>query len=277
MDTKSFRNSKLKWNKEKQFFDNEAEKCSDSLPGIISSNVVARYKTNPGKLYNFEFCLNVLGDLSGKRILDVGCGVGSDAILFAKCGASVVGVDISEKSIEVARSRANANNVNELVEFICSPLEKLTFSTEEFDFIWGNGILHHLIGDIEAIMKTVNTFAKRDATIIFTEPINLSKTLRKLRMLVPVDAVGTEDERPLEIQEINLILKHLLNYNIRYFRFLTRLQRIILPSGNLEDASLPRKAMMNFLSFVDALALQIPLVQKFAGRAVIYGSPKPNL
>jgi len=46
-----------------------------------------------------------LGDISGKRILDIGCGAGTTSIAMAKAGATVVGVDISEDLLSEARAR----------------------------------------------------------------------------------------------------------------------------------------------------------------------------
>ena len=46
-----------------------------------------------------------LGDISGKRILDIGCGAGATSIAMAKAGATVIGVDISEDLLAIAQAR----------------------------------------------------------------------------------------------------------------------------------------------------------------------------
>jgi len=63
-----------------------------------------------------EKALRLLGDVRGKRILEVGCGGGQDSIALAKWGAYVVGLDPSEEQIKYARALAAANDVNVIFE-----------------------------------------------------------------------------------------------------------------------------------------------------------------
>jgi 2-polyprenyl-3-methyl-5-hydroxy-6-metoxy-1,4-benzoquinol methylase len=54
-------------------------------------------------LYRLEVAYESLGDLTGKRVLDVGCGLGEHSLLLAWRGAQLTGVDVSGASIAVAR------------------------------------------------------------------------------------------------------------------------------------------------------------------------------
>jgi len=81
---------------------------------------------------------------AGKRILEVGCGIGTDTVNFARAGAQVTAVDLSEKSLMIAQQRARVyglsnirfyhGNAEELGSFL--PLEK-------YDLIYSFGVLHH--------------------------------------------------------------------------------------------------------------------------------------
>ena len=68
--------------------------------------------------------LEMLGDIHGCRILDLGCGEGGYAREMAKGGAHVVGIDGSDRMIEVARQRSQAENLD--IEFVCANANALT-------------------------------------------------------------------------------------------------------------------------------------------------------
>jgi SAM-dependent methyltransferase len=101
----------------------------------VADEWVAHADTND---YHNDFLmpvtLQLLGDVSGKRILDLGCGEGSYARAIAQLGASVVGVDSSERLIEIARQRTAACNLN--LEFVCTSAGHLTmFPDADFDVV----------------------------------------------------------------------------------------------------------------------------------------------
>lgn len=64
-----------------------------------------------------EFCITTLSPLSGRRVLDVGCGSGRGAIALAEHGAHVVGIDVSSRMLELAGRLAAANGVADRCRF----------------------------------------------------------------------------------------------------------------------------------------------------------------
>ncbi|MEM6837241.1 MAG: class I SAM-dependent methyltransferase [Cyanobacteria bacterium P01_C01_bin.120] len=76
-------------------------------------------------------------DTHDRLILDAGCGSGFKAMALAKAnpGARVIGIDISQKSVELAQKRAEYHGLQEDIEFLCSPLEALSDSAYAFDYI----------------------------------------------------------------------------------------------------------------------------------------------
>ena len=68
-----------------------------------------RYSFTKGTAQEVEFLVDVLGLEPGQRVLDVGCGPGRHAHALAARGMDVVGIDISERFIDLARQAASAN------------------------------------------------------------------------------------------------------------------------------------------------------------------------
>lgn len=76
-----------------------------------------RYSFTKGTSQEVSFLIEVLGLVAGMTVLDMGCGPGRHAVALAQQGIRVIGVDISERFIEVAGDQAAAAGVAELVEF----------------------------------------------------------------------------------------------------------------------------------------------------------------
>jgi SAM-dependent methyltransferase len=80
-------------------------------------------------------------NFSGARLLEVGCGMGSDLLQFARGGARCTGVDLTPRSIEITRHRFRLYDADG--DFMISDGERLPFRDESFDVVYSNGVLHH--------------------------------------------------------------------------------------------------------------------------------------
>jgi len=82
---------------------------------------------------------------AGKRVLEIGCGIGTDAINFARAGAKVVAVDLSEKSIDLARRRADVYGLADRITFHVADAEHLSqeIAPEPYDLVYSFGVIHH--------------------------------------------------------------------------------------------------------------------------------------
>lgn len=81
----------------------------------------------------------------GKKVLEIGCGIGTDTISFARTGAFVTAVDISENSLEIAKKRAVVYQFEQNIRFFCTNSENLLSvkQIEPFDLIYSFGVIPH--------------------------------------------------------------------------------------------------------------------------------------
>jgi len=80
-------------------------------------------------------------DAAGKRVLEIGCGLGTDGAQFAKAGADYVGMDLSEASVNLAKENLRLRNLPAC--WLVSDAESLPFADDTFDLVYSNGVLHH--------------------------------------------------------------------------------------------------------------------------------------
>lgn len=90
-------------------------------------------------------------DFSGARLIEIGCGMGTDLLQFARGGAHCTGVDLTPRSIEISRLHFDLYKMR--ADFVLTDAERLPFADESFDVVYSNGVLHHTPGTAEAIRE----------------------------------------------------------------------------------------------------------------------------
>ena len=81
----------------------------------------------------------------GKRVLEIGCGIGTDTMNFARRGARVTAVDLSEQSVQIATRRAEAYGLADRITFYVGNVEELSdvVPLEAYDLVYSFGVIHH--------------------------------------------------------------------------------------------------------------------------------------
>lgn len=77
----------------------------------------------------------------GARLLEVGCGMGTDLLQFARGGAICTGMDLTPRSIAITRHRFAL--YGEHADFLIGDGERLPFENDSLDIVYSNGVLHH--------------------------------------------------------------------------------------------------------------------------------------
>ncbi len=88
---------------------------------------------------------------AGARLVEIGCGMGTDLLQFARGGAHCTGVDLTPRSVEISRLHFDLYRMR--ADFVLSDAERLPFSDESFDVVYSNGVLHHTPGTEAAVRE----------------------------------------------------------------------------------------------------------------------------
>lgn len=119
-----------------------------------------------------DFVLDIAKQRGGK-VIELGCGYGYLTLELARNGLDVVGVDLSPKSIEIAKKFANENPFKEnfgSLKYVCGDILSMDLGENKFDTIVFFGTLHH-IPDIDLILSKVHKALKSGGNLIVCEPI----------------------------------------------------------------------------------------------------------
>jgi SAM-dependent methyltransferase len=201
----------------------------DIHPGMF------RKYANPSDLWDWrQMAALLLGDLTGKELLDYGCGMGEESVYFAKLGAQVTSIDISEVGIATLKQRAEYHKLDiRAYEMRCDPT---SFPAASFDRIHGMGILHHV--GIDTALAEVWRLLRPGGVGVFLEPLGdhpvveaaktfLMKRARFLGTFVDV----TDHEHNLTWREIDSATQRFSRTLAYPYHLLFRLKRFAPQSG----------------------------------------------
>lgn len=119
--------------------------------------------------YHVEYHIPGFADFNkwkGKRVLEIGCGIGTDTINFARGGARVTAVDLSEKSLFLAKKRAKLYGFKDVVRFYHANAEQLSrvVPVEAYDLVYAFGVVHHTPRP-ESVLKEIKKYMSQKSTL----------------------------------------------------------------------------------------------------------------
>lgn len=202
---------------EQQFHDKKATcVCAESL---YHWGVLARAD---------QYAYELIGDLQGKLVLDLGCGAGHHAINFAEKGATVYAIDISAGMVEKARAKIKESGLESQVTVIQMNAEEMDFPNETFDVVFGHSILHHT--RLELTRGQVYRVLKRGGKGVFLEPLGHNPLINLFRKVTPNRRTATE--KPLKISDIFFFAEPFSALKHREFYFLALATFALKPLKN---------------------------------------------
>ena len=106
----------------------------------------------------------LVGDVSGKRVLDLGCGAGPYSIWFAERGAQATGLDLSETMISLAKEKAEKQGLR--IDFHAADIrEPLPFPQAAFDLIFSATALHY-VEDLTSLFRDIARVMRQDGHFV---------------------------------------------------------------------------------------------------------------
>jgi 2-polyprenyl-3-methyl-5-hydroxy-6-metoxy-1,4-benzoquinol methylase len=119
----------------------------------------------------FDYILSLLSEKPGGKILEIGSGTGEASLHIAgKTKMDILGVDICESFIETSKEKNTFQNLRYKLADFTKFSETEELKELRFDFIIGNGILHHLYHDLHKSLTVIRSLLKKDGKIVFLEP-----------------------------------------------------------------------------------------------------------
>lgn len=186
-----------RWRREQEFHDDLAARLDPATPPA-------------GEPVSYDHAiLAAAGVLTGKRVLDLGCGQGDLTIRLLKQGAVVTGLDLSAGMLEVARQRVELYAGGCRARFVASPAERTGLPSASFDVIVGRWILHHI--DLPAAAMELARLLAPGGRAIFLENSGANPVLNYARAHVAgrfgIPMLGTKDERPLTADDWRILAR----------------------------------------------------------------------
>jgi SAM-dependent methyltransferase len=159
-----------------------------------------------------RFILERIGDLRGKKLLDIGVGLGESSVYFALRGAEVTAIDISPLMIEKVVRLGQRYGVN--VEGRVSDGEDLNAPADTYDFVYLANTIHHVQNRAE-LFEQMSRALKPGGFFFSYDPIAYNPVINVYRRMAT--GVRTPDESPLTVADLKLAQKCFSNVGHREF------------------------------------------------------------
>jgi ubiquinone/menaquinone biosynthesis C-methylase UbiE len=118
----------------------------------------------------------------GKRVLEIGCGLGTDGVQFATAGADYTGVDLTQAAVDLARRNFELRGLTG--RFQTADAENLEFPENSFDLVYSHGVLHHTPDTARAIREVHRVLRPGGRAVVMLyhrDSYNLAVNIRFLR------------------------------------------------------------------------------------------------
>jgi SAM-dependent methyltransferase len=153
-----------------------------------------------------------LGNLKGRRLLELGSGAGEGAVFFAMQGADVTATDLSPGMLEVVQKLAVLHGTS-VQTAVVSADDLSKFPNESFDVVYGANLLHHI--DIARCLDEVWRVLKLGGRAAFWDPVAYNPAINVYRKMA--SDVRTIDEHPIRRSDLARLRAQFSDVKVRFF------------------------------------------------------------
>ena len=159
-----------------------------------------------------QFILRQMGSLRGKKLLDIGAGLGESSVYFALKGARVTTVDVSPGMVETALRLGEKFGVE--LEGIVTGAEDLDVQKGSFDIVYIANTIHH-VQNRALLFERIREALKPGGMFFSYDPLAYNPAINVYRNMAT--EVRTPDESPLTVADLKLARKYFRNVGHREF------------------------------------------------------------
>lgn len=191
--------------REKQFHDRWA------MDTPLEQIPVVEFFESPVAMEN-RFILQHLGSLAGKKLLDVGVGLGESSVYFATKGAEVTAVDVSPEMVDLTIRLGQRYGVT--IKGVVSGGEDLPVESDTYDVVYSANTLHH-VTDQKQFFAQIHRVLKPGGMFYTIDPLVYNPVIAVYRRMAT--EVRTIDECPVSFRTLRLARRHFVNVQHREF------------------------------------------------------------
>jgi len=212
---------------EEEFHDAWAETVPDEEIDVKAVNEII---TAP----EMRYIHSILKNVKGKKILDVGCGLGEVGVYLAMKGGIVTAMDISHGMLEKTQNLAKRNHVK--INIIHSTIENLNLKNNSFDVIYVGNLFHHV--DVDRAVSQLVPYLKTSGVMVSRDPLAYNPVIQVYRNMAT--EVRSKDEHPLKIADIRIFSKYFDSVSTKYLWFTTLIIFVIMAVVQLRNPNQER-------------------------------------
>jgi SAM-dependent methyltransferase len=193
----------------------EEEFHDDWAASVRPEDVMVRESFESRTAPEHRFILETLGDLKGKKLLDLGSGLGEASVYFALKGAEVTACDLSGGMLDLVGRVAAHHKVK--VSFCKATAEGTGLPADSFDVVYAGNLLHHV--DLGPALDEIKRVLKPGGTFVTWDPLDHNPVINVYRRMA--GNMRTVDEHPIKMSELALWRARFREVKTRSFWFST--------------------------------------------------------